>query len=133
MCLLRNYARGLMIKRTNSTKSSMQSLISLLHAKFYQATLQAFPELSSHGFSVPIEVTPSTQEKFGHYQCNTAMKLTKELKKPLVKLPSKLLPRSTVRRALSPLLRLLALALLISPLIPPFYPKKLTCCYAIPI
>ncbi len=59
----------------------MQSLISLLHAKFYQATLKAFPELSSQGFLLPIEVTPSTQEKFGHYQCNTAMKLTKELKK----------------------------------------------------
>jgi arginyl-tRNA synthetase len=30
---------------------------------------------------VPLEITPSTQDQFGHYQCNTAMKLGKILKK----------------------------------------------------
>lgn len=58
----------------------MKSLITILHSKFEQATKKAFPELMIEGSYVPIEVTPSTQEKFGHYQYNTAMKLTKELK-----------------------------------------------------
>lgn len=29
-----------------------------------------------------IEVTPATNKKFGHYQCNSAMKLSRELKQP---------------------------------------------------
>jgi arginyl-tRNA synthetase len=29
---------------------------------------------------IPLEVVRSTQEKFGHYQCNSAMKLAKDLK-----------------------------------------------------
>lgn len=60
----------------------MKSLVSLLYSKFQQATEQAFPELLSQGVAIPTEVTPSTQDKFGHYQCNTAMKLTKWLKQP---------------------------------------------------
>jgi arginyl-tRNA synthetase len=60
----------------------MKSLISVLHSKFKQATEQAFPELLTEEALIPIEVTPSTQEKFGHYQFNTAMKLTKTLKQP---------------------------------------------------
>ena len=31
------------------------------------------------------EITPSTQPQFGHYQCNNALKLAKELKKILEK------------------------------------------------
>jgi len=60
----------------------MKSLISILHFKFKQATEKAFPELLMTSTPIPIEITPSTQEKFGHYQFNTAMKLTKELKHP---------------------------------------------------
>jgi arginyl-tRNA synthetase len=60
----------------------MKSLVSLLYSKFQQATEKAFPELLSQGVAIPTEVTPSTQNKFGHYQCNTAMKLTKWLKQP---------------------------------------------------
>lgn len=36
-----------------------------------------FPEIKGLSF----EVTPSTQDKFGHYQCNSAMKLAKPLQK----------------------------------------------------
>lgn len=60
----------------------MKSLISLLHTKFHHATAQAFPELLEQSAVIPTEVTPSTQSKFGHYQCNTAMKLTKLLQQP---------------------------------------------------
>lgn len=44
---------------------------------FKEATLRAFPELDENG--VPFELVQSTQEKFGHYQWNTALKLTKQL------------------------------------------------------
>ena len=60
----------------------MKSLLSSLYAKFDQATQTAFPELNQHDLPIPTEVTVSTHEKFGHYQCNTAMKLTKLLKQP---------------------------------------------------
>ncbi|MDP1835259.1 MAG: arginine--tRNA ligase [Chlamydiales bacterium] len=56
----------------------MKSIINQLHDKFQQAILIAFPELKDE--PLPVEVTQSTQEKFGHYQCNTAMKLAKPLK-----------------------------------------------------
>jgi arginyl-tRNA synthetase len=60
----------------------MKSLISLLHAKFHQAAEHAFPELSIQYVAIPTEVKLSTQDKFGHYQYNSAMKLTKWLKEP---------------------------------------------------
>ena len=60
----------------------MKSLISTLHSKFKAATEKAFPELLTEKTPLPIEVTQSTQEKFGHYQFNSAMKLTKSLKLP---------------------------------------------------
>jgi arginyl-tRNA synthetase len=55
----------------------MKTLLALLQQQFYQALKQAFPgpEL---GVEV-IEITPSTQASFGHYQCNSAMKLAKSL------------------------------------------------------
>ncbi len=40
-----------------------------------QATRSAFPQISLS----KVEVTEATQEKFGHYQCNSAMKLAKEI------------------------------------------------------
>jgi arginyl-tRNA synthetase len=42
------------------------------------ATLSAYPQLSSID-SLPLEIAPATQEKFGHYQFNSAMKLAKIL------------------------------------------------------
>lgn len=60
----------------------MKSLFSILQAKFLQATKKSFPELLTQDLIIPIEVTQSTQDKFGHYQYNSAMKLTKWLKQP---------------------------------------------------
>lgn len=58
----------------------MKSLISQLHDTFEQAILTAYPELLPTNDTLPIEVTQGTNEKFGHYQCNTAMKLAKPLR-----------------------------------------------------
>lgn len=57
----------------------MKSTLSTLSNKFHQAIVAAFPQLSEQEASLPVEVEQSTQEKFGHYQCNSAMKLTKNL------------------------------------------------------
>lgn len=65
----------------------MKSLLSHLHAKFHQAAQKAFPDL----IDIPTEVTVSTQAKFGHYQCNTAMKLTKALKQPPQKIAEQMI------------------------------------------
>lgn len=60
----------------------MPSLISLLRSKFQDATQRAFPNLTLDEAGLITDVTQSTQCQFGHYQCNTAMKLTKILKLP---------------------------------------------------
>lgn len=57
----------------------MKSSLDLLLEKFRKATLEAFPELVGH--DVPNEVVSSSQEKFGQYQFNSAMKLAKILQK----------------------------------------------------
>ena len=57
----------------------MKPIIDQMHELFTSATLRAFPVLSRE--EVPIEVTQSTQGKFGHYQFNSAMRLAKPLKK----------------------------------------------------
>ncbi len=47
------------------------------------ATLNALFGPSGHNFTnQQIEITPATNSKFGHYQCNSAMKLAKTLGKP---------------------------------------------------
>lgn len=62
----------------------MKSLISFLKSKFENAAIKAFPELINRPemHEGLIDVTTSTQDKFGHYQCNSAMKLSKLLKQP---------------------------------------------------
>lgn len=50
-----------------------------LNACFSKATQTAFPEATID--PKLIEITHSTQEKFGHYQCNSAMKLANVLRK----------------------------------------------------
>ncbi|GAB4234742.1 MAG: arginine--tRNA ligase [Chlamydiales bacterium] len=55
----------------------MKSFIAVLTESFCEAAKKAFPQLNEWS----IEITQSTQEKFGHYQCNTAMKLAKILNK----------------------------------------------------
>lgn len=60
----------------------MHSPLDQLTALFNEAARSAFPELLKDDASATIEITQSTQEKFGHYQCNSAMKLTKTLRMP---------------------------------------------------
>lgn len=55
----------------------MKTLITILRNKFHTAIETAYPQLK--GQELPLEVVQSTQDKFGHYQCNSAMKLTKLL------------------------------------------------------
>lgn len=69
----------------------MQTIINQLVNKFYQATRKAFPELDE---AIAIEITQSTQDKFGHYQCNSAMKLSKLVKEN---------PRQTAEKIVSQL------------------------------
>jgi arginyl-tRNA synthetase len=58
----------------------MQSLQTTLKKIFQEATFIAFPELRSQDPFFEAEITQSTHDKFGHYQFNSAMKLTKILK-----------------------------------------------------
>lgn len=54
----------------------MKNTYNLLIKKFQKATGKVFPDLMDH----PAEVVQSTQDKFGHYQYNSAMKIGKILK-----------------------------------------------------
>lgn len=57
------------------------TLSSLLQQKCKAALSQAFPAKiqALAAASISLEITPATQEKFGHYQLNSAMKLAKIL------------------------------------------------------
>lgn len=57
-------------------------MITFLLEKFGQAINHAFPQLLEKPLLVPLEISQSTQKQFGHYQCNSAMKLAKELQLP---------------------------------------------------
>lgn len=54
----------------------MPSIIDHLIKEFKEATKQAYPDMGHQS----IEIKQSTQESFGNYQYNSAMKLAKELK-----------------------------------------------------
>lgn len=54
----------------------MQSLNQSLADLFKEALIHSFPEFKD----APLEIVKSTQEKFGHYQFNNAMKMAKQLK-----------------------------------------------------
>ena len=62
--------------RHDRVKSKENMMHHLISKKMIAATLAAYPELSDRK-DLPFEVTQSTQDKFGHYQFNSAMKLTK--------------------------------------------------------
>lgn len=55
----------------------MKTLIDILKKNFHIAIETAYPQLKEQ--DLPLEVVQSTQDKFGHYQCNSAMKLAKLL------------------------------------------------------
>jgi arginyl-tRNA synthetase len=58
----------------------LKTIISSLKAQFKKAAHQAFPELNAGDIDGLVDVTTSTQEQFGHYQCNAAMKLAKSIR-----------------------------------------------------
>lgn len=59
----------------------MKTVLDFLYECFNSATREAFPQLLDEK-DLLIEITQSTQEKFGHYQFNSAMRLSKNLKLP---------------------------------------------------
>jgi arginyl-tRNA synthetase len=60
----------------------METLLSILQRKTTEALHKAFKEeLAAHPDLLKGDVTRSTHPQFGHYQCNNALKLSKELKK----------------------------------------------------
>lgn len=70
-----------------------------IEQKIHVAFTQIFPEVD--WTTTPIEITPSTQERFGHYQCNSAMKLTKLLKMPPRQIAEKIVAHLANDSALS--------------------------------
>ncbi|MGL4540765.1 MAG: arginine--tRNA ligase [Candidatus Rhabdochlamydia sp.] len=56
----------------------MTNLISLIEEKATQAIIKQFPSLDL--ILLQAEITQSTQPQFGHYQCNSALKIAKVLK-----------------------------------------------------
>lgn len=56
----------------------MKSHIQVLSALFQNSLQRGFPSLPP---VTTVEITQSTQDKFGHYQCNSPMKLSKILQK----------------------------------------------------
>ncbi len=59
----------------------MKSIHQTLQEKASAAIKAAFPESNSLlDVALPAEVTQATSEKFGHYQCNSSLKLSKILK-----------------------------------------------------
>lgn len=50
--------------------------------RFSSSLLRSFQPLPKEAESVPLEITKSTQDKFGHYQFNSAMRLSKPVAEP---------------------------------------------------
>ncbi|MDF2577253.1 MAG: argS [Chlamydiales bacterium] len=73
----------------------MESSITLLGRKFAVALELAFPQLSKGQISQYLEIAPSTQPQFGHYQYNSAMKLAKVLGMPPRKIAEQIVPHFT--------------------------------------
>jgi arginyl-tRNA synthetase len=59
-------------------KDCMISMLNTVTKLFERAIRSVFPELAD---SIPIAVTPAAQEKYGDYQCNSAMTIAQMLKK----------------------------------------------------
>ncbi len=74
------------IKTITLRNISLMTLLKDVKERCAAAFIAAFdpnkyPEAFPNG-EVTIEITPATNRKFGHYQCNSAMKLTKLLEAP---------------------------------------------------
>lgn len=59
----------------------MLTPMQLLTEKFQHAIYEAFPQLSLQP-QIAVDIVQSSQDRFGHYQCNSAMKLAKTLQLP---------------------------------------------------
>jgi len=68
--------KNVKIEEESSSSNCMKSLIGQLTGVFGAAIRAAFPDLGDPA----VAVTPSTNEKFGDYQCNSAMNLSQLLK-----------------------------------------------------
>jgi len=82
-----------MEEESAGSSNCMKSLIGQLISVFGKAIRDAFPDLPDP----PVAVTPSTNEKFGDYQCNSAMNLSQLLKAKGQKCP----PREIAQKILS--------------------------------
>ena len=58
----------------------MKNILSILHQRADEAIRLAFSSVFEDRSLFESEITMSTQPQFGHYQCNNALKLAKELK-----------------------------------------------------
>ena len=58
----------------------MKTLFHILQEGFTQTIADAYPDLSES--QVSADIAPCNHEGFGHYQCNSALRLAKILKKP---------------------------------------------------
>ncbi len=58
----------------------MKTIVNLLSKQFQAAITAIFTEISNEETFLALEVVQSTSPTFGHYQCNSAMKLAKVLK-----------------------------------------------------
>ncbi len=59
----------------------MQTLVALLRDMASRAIMRAVPDVAATPDLLMADVEPSTQPQFGHYQCNSALKIAKALKK----------------------------------------------------
>ncbi|MDX8431038.1 MAG: arginine--tRNA ligase [Candidatus Algichlamydia australiensis] len=59
-----------------STTQAAKLLVEILKKRATSAIQKAFPDLQNE----IAEVVPSTQERFGHYQCNSALRLAKQMR-----------------------------------------------------
>ncbi len=59
----------------------MQPLITLLQEMASRAIVRAYPDVEADPSLITAEVIHSTQPQFGHYQCNSALKIGKAVKK----------------------------------------------------
>jgi arginyl-tRNA synthetase len=58
----------------------MKNLITVLHLLADEAIRSAFDGAVQDAALMQSEITPSTQAQFGHYQCNSALKIAKALR-----------------------------------------------------
>jgi len=69
----------------------MKNLTQQLIELFSDAAASAYPQLCERGKHPELEIKQATHEQFGHYQCNSAMRLAKDLREPPRKIAENLI------------------------------------------